>query len=260
MANGTVVCNCGDCEASYKLVDGGTPEAPLALDDVSAPRIDSINVSAGPITGGTVVFIQGTALDVGALVVKFGGLSAPTVDQRTATSARVVTPNATLRLNVVETCARLTLAPMLGLLSEGESFTANDGSTGTIVLTTSTHYVATFATLVDGLAALVGTNIVGSSGAIATVTAANAPSLTPGEAINGSTSATVATVATTGSLSVTSPTGGFAPGELIIGSASGAVLKLDPVAPYTGEVDVSVENEYGRRQTGSTLVGAFTYE
>jgi hypothetical protein len=230
------------------------------LVDISRPSVTGVNVSTTPRTGGTAVFIQGESLDIGTLQVKFNNVLSPQVDQRTETTARVVTPPASYTLNVSEVCCRLVLTPLLGSLSLDESFTAGNGSTGTIRrISGSTHSVF-FSSLVGSLSALVGTNIVGGSGAVATVTSASAPNFQAGEMVSGLTNAAVAVVRTSGPLVVDAPTGAFVEDELVLGATSGAVVRLAPSAPYSGAVEISVENEYGRRVTGSSLVGALTYE
>jgi hypothetical protein len=248
------------CFGTFRIVDDASPFGSVMLHDISSPRIDSVNVSSGSRTGGTAVFIQGGALDVGTLVVKFRGVASPQVDQRTATTARVVTPPASYTLNVAEVCCRLVLTPLLGSLSLDESFTAVNGSTGTVCRISGSAHNVSFSTLVGSLSALVGTNIVGGSGAVATVSSASAPNFQAGEMVSGLTNAAVAVVRASGPLVVDAPTGAFVEDELVLGATSGAVARLAPSAPYSGAVEICVENEYGRRVAGSSLVGALTYE
>ena len=86
---------CAGCGGQFELQDDGIDTGQggsVDLHDVSKPRIDSLNVGSGAPTGGNALFIFGSALDVGTLVVKFGGKVSPEVSHRTATQARVVVP------------------------------------------------------------------------------------------------------------------------------------------------------------------------
>lgn len=255
----TPVCNCPDCDASYVVVDNGSPGDPVTLTNISKPSVTGVNVPVVPRTGGTALFIRGEALHVGTLQVKIGGVSVSQIDHRTPTSARVITPPASYTLNVAERCVRLVFTPVMGAFSVGESFSSGNGSTGTIRRSVGNQHDVFFSALVSGLADLVGVNVVGTSGAVATITAWAAPRLQPGEMVSGASSAAVAVVRTAAPLVVDAPTGPFVENELVLGAKSGAVVRLAPTAPYSGAVQITVENEYGRRDVGSSLVGALSY-
>ncbi len=61
-------------------------------------------------------------------------------------------------------------------------------------------------------------------------------------------------------LKVASPSGSFAAGEIVRGTSSGASDKLTTVAPFSGSVDITVENSFGQRgDGGSVIAGGFTY-
>jgi hypothetical protein len=253
------VCNCTGCEMSFKVTDGGNPMVAVSLTNVSKPRINSVNVATMPRTGGTNIVIHGQALNVGNLVVRFNGVAAPQVDQRTATSARVVTPPGSYLLNVAERIVRLVLTPLLGSFSVGESFTTNGGGTGVVRRINGNQHAVFFANIASGLSSLVGTSIVGNSGAVATVASADIPRLQVGEVVSGSISAAMAVVRTVSPLRVDSPTCGFVVDELVTGTTSGAVVRLAATAPYSGAVAITVENEYGKRLVGSSLINVLSY-
>lgn len=251
------ICTCSTCDASFRITGG--PSDSVTLTDVSKPSIESINVASAPRTGGTAVFIQGKSLDVGNLIVRFGGVAASQVDQRTPTSARVVTPPACYTLNVSEVCATLVLTPVLGSFSVGETVTASNGSTGIVRRIAGAQHSIYFASLPDGLSALTGVNLSGNSGAVATVNSVTAAPFQIGESVAGLTSAAVAVVQSVAPLVVRAPTGGFVANELVRGATSGSVVRLAPDIPYSGAVTVTVENEHGQRSSGAALVGAFSY-
>lgn len=253
------VASCDGCSGTFRVIDDVSPGGSIALTSISRPRIDSLSVASGPRTGGTAVFIQGEALDIGTLTVRFGPVAAPTVDSRTHTTARVVTPPGIYALFVSEYCAKIVLAPVLGSFSVGETVTAASGSTGIVRAISGAQHFVYFSTLIESASELVGVYVSGSSGAVATVSAASLPIFQEGEQLHGHASAAVATVLSIAPLVVGAPTAGFSPGELVQGATSGATVKLDPTTPYSGLVDISVENEYGRRESGGTLAGAFTF-
>lgn len=254
---------CGDCVGRYQLEDDGVDVGSggsVQKKNVSQPQIDSINTSTGPRTGGTSLFITGAALEVGALTVKFGDEPCATVDSRTATSARVVTPPATYTLNVAERCHKLSLTITAGSLAVDEAITTDAGSTGTIRLIEESAYWVYFASLNETLEAMVGTNLTGGgSGGVATVDVVEDPDFAVGETISGLSSAMSGTVRNDSPLRVYAPSGGFSPDELVRGAASNALAKLTSSPAYSGLVDVTIENEHGQLLTGGSLSGAFTY-
>jgi hypothetical protein len=222
--------------------------------------IASLNVATGPREGGNALIITGSALEVGNLVVKFAGETSPLVDNRTATTARVVVPSATYALNIAERCYRLTLSLTSGSLAVDEAVTSEAGSSGLIRLIDGNIYWIAFTNFSETLDELIGTNLVGGgSGGTASVDAATAMDFNVGEVVTGLSSGAFAIVQDAPTLVVKSPTAGFAPDELVRGDNSGALVKLTSSPAYSGLVDVSVENEHGQRLTGASLPDTYTY-
>lgn len=186
---GQVRCSCG---AEYQIqddaveaVDGGS----VTRLNVTKPRVDALTFGSGARNGGETLYVIGEALDVGALVVRFGGKPAPTVTHRTSTRARVVTPVGQFTLNVEEI-----------------------NRAGFII----------------------------------------------GEEVRGAVSGSRGSIRTITPFVVDAPTLPFAPHEEVVGQASNARLTLKG-APFSGAVDVTVENEHGQRLVEGTLPGGFTY-
>lgn len=254
-------CHCGAC---FSLVDDGVAAEEgglVACLNVSAPRIDSINIATGPRTGGNVAYITGQALDIGTtLVVKFGGKAATVVDQRTTTTARVVVPPATYTLNVASTSTLLVVTRISGTFQANEAFISPAGSTGVIwKVEGNKHWVQIDYHAPEDVA-LVGMGMTGgTSGAIGTVASLTTTMFLPGENIIGLTSAAQSVIRTRNPLVVDAPSSGFAPSEYVRGSASDTLARLTGSPAYSGLVDVTVENEYGQRKTGGALSGAYTY-
>lgn len=253
------VVACADCGGAFSIVDDGIPLESggfVSSQSVSTPRIDTLSLTSGVRPGGEALYIFGSALDVGNLVVKFGGRTAQAVTNRTGTQARVVTPIGVFSLPGAAMLHRVRLANLAGTLSVGTTLMFTDGSRATIRRVDSpTVYWVRFSVLKNSLAALTGQVASGSggSGPVAEVTAA---SLIPGEGLTGMTSGARGALITP--FRVSAPSGEFAAGEVVRGDASGACALLGSPA-VSGLVDVTVENEYGRRHTGGTLVGGFTY-
>ena len=97
--------DCGSCGAAYQIVDDGVPYEEggfVEQKNVSKPGIDLVTISAGPATGGNMLYIEGSALEHGNLVVKFGGKPSVYVVDRSVTRAAVKVPPGQYRLNVAE--------------------------------------------------------------------------------------------------------------------------------------------------------------
>jgi len=178
---------CSQCGSQYVLEDD--PGGSVQQKNMSKPKIDTLIIGSGARTGGEALYIMGTALDIGDLVVKFGGNPVLEVTNRTSTQARVVTPRGQYALNVAEVI-----------------------TTGFIV----------------------------------------------GEEVRGALSGATAVLKTEAPLVVDNPLRAFLPDEEVNGVASGARVRLS-AQPYSGTVDVTVENEHGQRINGGTLAGGFTY-
>jgi len=255
----TIECACG---GTFVTADDGVPVSSgggVQIDNISAPQITSLNAVSGAREGGNALVISGHALDVGALVVKFGGRPAPVVDERTVTTARVVLPPATYTLNVLEQCHKLTLSITSGSLSIDEAITTTAGSSGIVRQIIGSDYWIAFANFAETLEAMVGTNLVGGgAGGTASISAATAVAFAVDEVVTGLSSGAFA-VFRDFPLVVNSPTAGFAPSELVRGDTSGALVKLTSSPAYSGLVDVTVENENGQHSVGGALSGAYTY-
>jgi len=256
----TARCACG---SAYKTVDDGNPVGEgggVTTLDVSAPKIDSINIATGPIAGGTTIRISGEAFQIPSTTngAKFGGLAtaAPTVLSDTAMD--VVTPAGKAKFLVDEHYERVAIGTV-----SGGPFVVGDVITGG----TSTETAEVMAVGADYLlvkdrtgAFTAAETLTGSgSGATAPFTSMSDPAFADGEAVTGQTSGETATMLTGGLLEFTGPSGAFTPGEEILGASSGAMAQLGNPSWYDGTVDVSVENDHGQRQSGGSLLGAFQF-
>lgn len=184
--------SCHDCGARFQIEDDGVEADQggfVNIKNVSQPGIDYLTIASGSRTGGEALYIMGSSLDVGTLVVKFNGTPVQAITNRTATQARIVTPVGQFTLNVDQII------------------------TGTFIL---------------------------------------------GEEVRGQSSGCRAVVKSLSPFVVSAPTQPLVPNEEIHGVASTARLRLQAI-PYSGAVDVTVENEHGKRLVGGTLVGGFIY-
>ena len=259
----TMRIHCVACGCYFETVDDAVDVSAggsIMLQSMAKPQVDSINIDTGIRSGGQAVFIAGHALDVGDLIVKFGGTAALAVDQRTADSARVITPPATYSLKTVRQGHRLEITPTHSTFQLNEAVTTTAGSSGTVVRISGNTFWVIFDSLVETLEDMTGTNLVGNTtSAVASIDAVTLPEFQPGETVSGETTAAMSTFRSLRGMIVDAPTAAFAPNELIFGAVSGALARLSPNVPYNGAVDITVENEYGQRRDGGTLSGAFAY-
>jgi len=191
-AAGGHAVSCPDCGCKYAIIDDGVSVemgGGIIASNISAPRLDSLDIASGSATGGYVIVIRGSALDVGTLVVKFGGKDVLNITNRTKTAARVTLPQGQYKLDVAE-------------------------------VTT--------------------------------------PGFIVGEGIYGTDSGARGVVKSIKPFVVNAPTLPFDPNEEVVGVASGSRLVLSG-SPYSGAVDVTVENEHGQRVVGGAVLNGFTY-
>ena len=191
-AAGGHAISCPACGSDYVTIDDGVDVGAgggIMTSNVSAPRIDKLDQTSGPATGGYVIVIRGSALDIGTLVVKFGGDLALNINIRTKTAARVTLPPGQYKLDVAEV---------------------------------------------------------------------STPGFIVGEEVYGADSNARGAVKSIKPFVVKAPTAHFAPNEEVVGTASGSRLRLS-ASPYSGAVDVTVENEHGQRAVGGVVLNGFTY-
>jgi hypothetical protein len=254
----TYMIACPDCGSQYGLEDD--PTGSVQRNNMSTPKIDSLNVGSGARTGGEALIIFGTALEVGDLVVKFGGKPAQAVTDRTATQARVVTPVGQYTLDVTYHLYKYTFASISGTFNAGDTITTTKGSSGKLHVVSGNDYWIGWTSLIgESPDAMVG-EVFSSSGGGATQSVASsvAVDFIVGEGVRGVTSGAQGGAKTISPFVVDAPTASFADGELVIGTASGAYLYVSAPA-YSGYVDVTVENEYGQRADGGAVVDGFAY-
>lgn len=90
IANGQIKnLTCTGCGCCYDPCDDGDC---ISQEDISCPKIVSIDVATGPAAGGTAVTLAGHAFDIGTLVVKFGGVAATNIRNNQSDSVTVDTP------------------------------------------------------------------------------------------------------------------------------------------------------------------------
>lgn len=249
---------CLVCGSQYQLKDD--PGGSVQRSNKSKPKITSLNSLIGPREGGNVLVITGEALELGDLVVKFDGNPAPTVDQRTVTTARVVVPQGCYRLNVLEHLHALTLTITSGSLALNEAVTTDGGSVGVIRRIDGSTYNVIFQTIRETPTEMVGTSLIGGgTGGTASIDTASLPSFADGEQALGLSTSAIGVARGGTLLTVDNPTTSYASDELVKGESSGAMVKLGGSPAYSGLVDVTVENENGQRVTGGTIDGAYTY-
>lgn len=256
--------NCGHCGGHLQIVDDGVSVdegGSITSKDVSMPRIDSLSISGGSRTGGTTTIIHGSSLDVGDLVVHVGSGEAQ-VTNRSSTEATISTPPGNYSLNVAEgSMVELVFESVTGSFTPNESFTvAGSVASGMVRVVNGTTLTVSINAIVVKLSELSGILVVGgSSGAYGNVLTAQMILFQAGEQITGLASGARGVLLDGPTFVIDQPTGGFAPNELVVGTASGATAKLAASPAYSGAVDVTVENEYGRRDSGGKLVLGYTY-
>ena len=79
-----------------------------------------------------------------------------------------------------------------------------------------------------------------------------------GEEVLASLSGARGAVLTASPLVIDAPTKPFQANDEVSGTVTGARVRLS-TTPYSGAVDVTVENERGMRLSGARLVGGFVY-
>lgn len=254
----SVSCGCGsrfriECDG-VNACSGGF----VKVIDVSSPRIDSLNVTGGKRFGGEALIISGSSLDIGNLIVKFGGIPAQAVTNVTPSHARVITPTGQYSLNVQEILSKYTFTSTSGDFSVNDSITTAQGSKGTIRVVSGINYWIGWTVLHETVASMVGMLLTSSSKGARVVASCSTPEIHVGEGVIGLTSKARGAVKSAAPLVVNKPTAAFAAGELVRGDASGAYVLLAN-QPYSGAVDVSVENEHGQRVVGGVVKNGFTY-
>lgn len=235
---------CTDCGCIFRLKDNVTQ---IGLTNVSTPRIDSLDVTTGPLAGGTTVTISGHGFRHGTLSVTFDGVPATIVGSPSWNSVQVTTP--TGRIQLIEKGLhqiKLTLTSVTGAFQANEPIGVAAGF--------GVGFVASFSGdelyVINCPPALpVGTAISGvNSGASATVSAVGTD-FQLGENVVGQTSGASASVLQRSPLRVGAITGAFAGGEWVVGATSGARVQLD-ATPTSQSAMVVVQNENGVRPLG----------
>ncbi len=86
---------CVACDSVFDVIDDGVAASAgggLITTNVTQPKVTSISPVTGTDAGGTTVTVTGDFLEVGALVIKFGGVAGTNLQNRTQTSVDVDTP------------------------------------------------------------------------------------------------------------------------------------------------------------------------
>lgn len=256
------VYHCVSCGARFNIEDDGLDigsGGSVRLNDVSAPRIDSLTIGSGSRTGGEALYIMGSALDLGALVVKFGGKRAFETTNRSATQARVVTPQGIYRLRVAEELTMFNLSARSDSLSVDEDVRVSGELIGRVHVVVGALCGLVVYEGISPLSNLIGEVMIGqSSGAFGTVVTAGQTQLIEGEEVVGQTSGAKGVLKALDGYVVDNPTRAFVTEELVKGSASNGYVRLQTI-PYSGAVDVEVSNGNGQRLVGGTLKNGFTY-
>lgn len=257
-----------DCGAEYIFEDDGIPTNSggfLRKKNISRPRIDSLTVTGGPRDGGIVTTILGSALGHNNVAVNFD-LNSAKIIEKTAKSITVVAPYGRYILNIAEgPLRRITVVNQIGSFTADETITIESVNiTGVLRKITSSGLLLHIESHPKDInwRSLIGNRIRGArSGASASVSATDLPTFTQGEQVIGLLSnASAVFRSNSRGMVVDRPNNSFAPSELIIGMASGAIAKLSRSPSYSGNVDVSVSNEFGSRTDGSScLANGFTY-
>jgi len=255
----SISCSC--CGVRLKLEDDGIDVSSggfVRVENISSPKIESLNLSGGTRAGGQSLVIFGSSLDIGKLVVKFGGKPAKSVTKVTATSARVITPVGQYTLNSQEVASNIIFTSLSGVFNVGDTITTKLGSRGKLRLISEETYWIGWTMLNESVASLIGMLLTGSSGGSRVVASSATPTWIVGEGVTGLTSGAKGVVSSVVPFIVDSPSKEFAANELVKGDASGAYL-FTASKPFSGAVDVSVENEHGQRDSGGVVSHGFTY-
>lgn len=233
--------SCVMCGCIYRLTDGVST---IGLRSVSTPKIDGLDVTTGPLAGGTTVNISGHGFRNGTLVVKFDGVPASIVGSPTWTTVQVTTPPG--RVQLVEDGAhqtRLTVTDVTGTFLPNEPLGYNGFGVGFVGSVEGGHIYA----IGYPLNLPPGNTITGiTSGATATVSVAGTD-FQVGESLTGQTSGATASVVQASPLRIASVSGAFVPGEWVVGAMSAAKAKLDGSTATSKSVVVTVQNENGIR-------------
>ena len=236
---------CGICGCICRLTDGVTQ---IGVVSVATPRIDSLDVTTGPLSGGTTVNISGHGFLHGTLAVKFDGVSATIVGSPTWTSVQVTTPPG--RVQLIESGqhqVRLAVTGVSGTFMPGEPLASSSGF--------GVGFVGSFASgylyVINYPLNLPAGNVISgvTSGATATVGVVGLD-FEVGETATGQTSGATATVLQRYPLRVGPVTGAFTAGEWVLGATSFAKVQLDATTPSSQSAMVTVQNENGIRPLG----------
>jgi len=250
---------CPSCGGHFRLADDGVhinEGGSVVAINISRPRIDSVDVSAGSALGGNRITLTGHALDCGELVVKFGEETANVIS-RSATTAYVSAPIGQYKFNILTgPYLKVTLSDATGEFVEREQLQTSQDKVAMIVK------IDKNCVWIDGSSEDFpnGSSVFGTTSRVtANVVMSTTPQPFKGEIVEGSTSGALAIVSNTSPLEVKRPSRSFAPLEFVIGKSSDAVIRLTSSPAYSGMVDVTVENEFGSRTKGHRLSGGFVY-
>lgn len=255
---------CPNCGGQFSLVCDGTPAEDggcMAAVNVTEPRIESLSVGGGNPLGGTVTKLTGHGFDVDGLVVKFAGKPALWQGEATATEVTVKAPRGTYTLNVDEgPMHKLAISNVSKTFAVDETVTFSVGGSGVLRKVVGAGLMVCVTNMPEDPDSLVDATVYGSStSASARIAGVTRVEFIPGEGVSGAASGSRGVVKTSSPLVIDSPTAAFGPRELVVGDTSGALVKLKST-PYSGAVDVTVENINGTREGGeSCLRNGFTY-
>jgi hypothetical protein len=256
------VASCSVCGCYWRVADDGIAVSSgggVEAQDEGRPKIDSLPLAtSGPASGSTTVRIAGHAFRSNP-VVKFGGVAGTGISIIDEDTLDVDTPAGAIKLNVDNgPYVKIAHGSVTGgPFQVDETITGGTSSTTAVVKKVGSGFLLVGDN--DGEFTDTETLTGGTSSAEADVTATTRPVFEVGETVTGETSGETGTVSTLDPLRVTDPSGAFTAGEDISGGTSAAMATLDGATPMDGAVDVTVENDWGQRETGAVLAGAFTY-
>lgn len=248
---GAHIYHCG-CGSSMGLESDGADGVQAV--DQSRPGITSITPTSGPI--GTRVRVNGVAFNVAPPTVRFGSAVGTNVNVISDTALDVDAPDGDLPVILAEQYKQLDYTNVNGSgFLNGEVITGSTSSAQGTVRGGGHGYllVATISgTFVSG------EHITGAASSTTAVLTSVAPRpFSIGETLQGQDSGCTAVVTSLNPLRAgnISP-GGFTHGEEVFGTTSNARAKLG--SPwYDGNVDITLDNEYGARDSGGHLSLAF---
>jgi len=246
-ANAGYAQNCVVCGCRFALVDQTTQ---IGLSDISSPRVDTIDQKTGPLAGGTTVTLSGHRLNFATPAVTFDGVPATIIGTPTNDTLVASSPPGHYQMVAAGSHQRkLVFSGANGTFQVGEGIHGTQLGGWGVIRAVFANYL-----YVDSVFLTFQANepIVGvKSGATATATSLGGD-FQVGETITGQSSNATATVVQPNPLRVSTPTGTFTPGEMVLGGTTAARVLLSATTAVSKAAVIGVSNTNGARFQGAS--------